>query len=56
LQWTINETMNSSKSGIRSVELSPQELDCRDTFGGRPRQPIPQGWPGSLIFRERCQA
>jgi hypothetical protein len=36
----FNNAQNSLKSGARCNELSPEELDGGDPFGGRTREPV----------------
>jgi hypothetical protein len=37
------------------MELSPEELDRRDSLLLRPREPVPQGWALESFFGERRQ-
>jgi hypothetical protein len=38
----FNNAQNSLKSGARSNELSPEELDGGDPFGRRTGEPVPE--------------
>ena len=53
--WAIKHAMNSSKSGARSMELSPEELHGGEAFHGRAREPIVERGPQARLFVERCR-
>jgi hypothetical protein len=52
----LNDPMNSSKSGARSMELPPGELDRGDALLGRSRQPVLKRASGAPLFIECRQA
>jgi hypothetical protein len=51
--WAINDPMNSSKSGARSMKLSPKELHGCDALFWRAGKPLAQIRPLSLLLFER---
>jgi len=54
--WAFKYPIHSSKSAASSIDSSPQVLDSRHAFLGRPGQPMSQRWPRLFLFVERRQA
>jgi DNA-binding winged helix-turn-helix (wHTH) protein len=48
--------MNSSKSGARSIDLSPKELDGVQALSRRPREPVAQTMLSAVVLGERGDA